>query len=130
MLALVRGILPALAEDLSWDIVAPRVAPWTVTVRDSANPRWRRVQQGLRLALPSGRALAPERYHHRLVVDRVAVRGDTAVMRIDVVLSWMPKPGCRIEASMSYEVRSVRNGGQWSDGVSRADVDGMPGVCP
>src|SRR5947207_955900 len=73
VLALSRGIFPALSEALSWDVVSGRVAPWTVTVRDSANPRWKRVQQGLRLALPSGPSHLPEHFRHRLVIDRPEV---------------------------------------------------------
>jgi hypothetical protein len=130
VLALARGIFPALSEDLSWDVVSARVAPWTITVRDSANPRWKRVQRGLRLALPSGPSRAPEHYHHHLLIDQPEVRGDTAVMRLEITLMWTPKPGCRIGSSMSYEVRSTRRDGHWGDGVVRADMDGLPGVCP
>lgn len=130
VLALTRGIFPALSEALSWDVASATVAPWTIVVRDSANPRWRRVQQGLRLTLPSAPSRSAEHYRHHLVIHKAEVRGDSTVMRLDVVLSWSPKPDCRIQSSMSFELRSTREDGRWRDAVARPDMDGLPGVCP
>ena len=46
--ALTAGIVELLHDDLTWQVVHGRAAPWTVVVQDSTDIHWSRVQRGLR----------------------------------------------------------------------------------
>ena len=126
---LTAGIVALLHDDLTWQVVGGRAAPWTIVVQDSTDIHWGQVQRGLRDLLMRPVVAGEGSRFSKLAVGRVQLRGDTALVEVDLLGGTVSPSGCVSEGGMTYLVRSVRRGGRWSVATTRPWRDELPVQC-
>lgn len=126
---LTAGILELLRDDLAWQVVEGRAAPWMVVVDDSTVMLWGQVQHGLRQILVRPRMAGEVSPLSKLEVGPVQLRGDTAFVKANLLARTVSPGGCVSEGGMTWLVRSVRRGGRWSVATVRPWRDELPVPC-
>ena len=129
--SIAQGIVKGLSQDLGADITNGSRGAWTVSVADSANPAWSRLQRGLRSVLrPSRDTMRVGTTIRHLRIGAPEQHGDTAVVPMVIDRSWQHHANCRISSDTELQVSSVWDGRHWSPGAARILIYGDPGECP